>query len=271
MIKEILQEVENAIAEAYDYIAMNDYVSYVLYIGRADMIHGLKPQACTDCVIDYQADRYYDETREGFYLRYLNKNYKREGFNYAGTDGIDALSIEMMIYSHLWDSRYFLKSLVRMAAIVNGDGYLWKPVIPENGKWGFFKDTIIAPLKSKGLKLGDVVEKGCCTDLRNSFAHALYDVDADSRIITLRPKRGIQMMSFDEFQRKFLYSVILMNKMQNVLEMNHDAAGRKNTAITEAFYTPDGLKVQIYGKLQKRGDAVYPELRLVHIKDDANN
>ena len=81
-------------------IAKGDYISYILYIGRADVIPELKAHFGTSCVIDYQLDRYYDETREAFYLHYLNRNYSKEGFKYDGESGIDDLSIEMMIYCH---------------------------------------------------------------------------------------------------------------------------------------------------------------------------
>ena len=69
-------------------------------------------------MIDYQLDRYHDETRESFYLHYLNRNYIRDGFRYDGESGIDDLSIEMMIYSHLWSSDTFLKLLFRLSNIV---------------------------------------------------------------------------------------------------------------------------------------------------------
>lgn len=48
---------------------------------------------------------------------YLNRNYSRNGFSYEGNEGIDDMHIELMIYSHLWDSSYFIKSLMRMASI----------------------------------------------------------------------------------------------------------------------------------------------------------
>ena len=145
MIKEIYDEVINVIEESFETIAKKDYVSYILYIGRADMIPGLRTHVGTDCVVDYQLDRYYDETREAFYLHYLRRNYSREGFHYEGESGIDDLSVEMMIYCHLWDSSYFLKSLYRLAAILDGNGYQWSPDVPENGKYSFIKDNIISP------------------------------------------------------------------------------------------------------------------------------
>lgn len=101
MIKEIIPEVTAVIEKSFKTIADEDYTSYILYIGRADIIPGLKKVHGTDCVIDYQLDRYYDETREAFYVHYLTRNYSKSGFCYDGESGIDDLSIEMMIYCHL--------------------------------------------------------------------------------------------------------------------------------------------------------------------------
>ena len=86
-----------------------------------------------------------------------------------------------------------------------------------------------------------------------------------------RTKQGYRTYTFGEFQKIFLYSVILMNKLQNYLEMNHDYAGKKNNALTEAFFTPDGLKVQVYGQMINRAGNLYPEFRLMKIKDSSNS
>ena len=75
IIKEIIEEILQAIEDSFVTIAKYDYISYILYIGRADVIPELKAHFGTSCVIDYQPDRYYDETRELFYLHYLNRNY----------------------------------------------------------------------------------------------------------------------------------------------------------------------------------------------------
>lgn len=265
MIKEIIDEVELAIDDAFLKMAKEDYLPYVLLIGRADVMSMLKSRFPTECVIDYQLDRYYDETREGFYLRYLNRNYHKEGFHYDGDEGIDDLSIEMMIYDHLWDSSYFLKSLVRIAAILTGKGYIWKPEIKDGGKWEFIHEEIIEPLKVKGIALGEIVEKGYSTDIRNAFAHSLYNINKESKTITIRPKRGARTITFEEFQKKFLYSVILMNRMQNALELNHEKACQLNGCLTEPFLTPDGVKVQVLAEIVKRGDIMHPEFKMVRI------
>lgn len=266
MIKEIYNEVLDTLESSFKTIEQNDYNSFILLIGRADVISGLKKHTGTDCVIDYQLDRYYDETREAFYLHYLQRNYTKEGFRYEGVSGIDDLSIEMMIYSHLGDSSYFLKSLYRLAAILNGKGYQWKPNIPENGKYEFINENIIEPLNYKNIKLGKLVEKAFNSNIRNAFAHSLYNVDIKARKIYTRTRLGRHVYTFDEFQRLFLYSVILMNKLQNFLEFNHDAACKVNNALTEVIYTPEGIKVQVYGTTKEINGKIYPQFKLVKIK-----
>lgn len=82
-VAEIIHEVEDAIKEVFEYIRTNDYNSFVLLIGRGEVFQCLKNTVGTDCVMDYQMDRYHDETLERFYLNYLNGNYRRDGFDYS--------------------------------------------------------------------------------------------------------------------------------------------------------------------------------------------
>lgn len=268
MLKEIVNEVELAIDEAINTMAEKDYNAFILFIGRADTIPLLKASTGTECVIDYQLDRYYDETREAFYIRYLNRNYKREGFNYSGDAGIDDLSIEMMIYAHLWDSMYFLKSLYRIAQVLSGHGYAWNPQIPENGKYSFMRNEVIAPLVDNEYMLGEILGKGYKSSIRNAFAHSLYTVDKVKREIYLRPTTSPHMkLTFEEFQKCFLYATILMNRLQNSLEVNHMLAAKKNAALTKAFFTPDGIKVQVFAETFEMEGKEYPRFRIVKIVD----
>lgn len=278
MLKEIITEVENILNDSIKRIAHEDYLSFILFIGRADVDSGLKERQGTGCVIDYQLDRYYDETRDAFYLHYLNRNYNREGFHYEGESGIDDLSIEMMIYCHMWDSLYFLKSLYRLSSILCGNGYLWdveNVKKPKNrayedvkGKYEVVKDNIINPLKEKGLQLGDLIEKSYNSIFRNAFAHSLYNINVESREIYTRTKEGPMTYSFEDFQCCFLNSAILMNRLQNVLEQNHINFAKTSTILTDPFETPDGILVYVKGVMVERGGELFPEFRLVKVVKD---
>ena len=261
MIKEIIIEIEDAIKAAFDAVIETNPTAYVLLVGRADIVPELKGITKTTCVIDYQMDRYNDKTREGFYLRYMNRRYNSDGFHYEGEEGIDDLFVEMMIYSHLWDSHYYLKTLKRIAGIISDGKYLWNVSIPERGKWNFMQD-IISQLKGNNLKLGDIIEKCYKSDIRNAFAHSLFDIDIDGRTITTQTNIGINKISFDRFQEMFLYSVIVMNKMQIMQETLHDKVASLSGPLTEVFETPEGVHVQIFSEMVEFRNKKFPEFRI---------
>lgn len=266
MLFELRGDVAGAIDEAFKLMASKYYTEYILYIGRGDVIPGLKGQVGTDCVIDYSLDTYYDKTRTDFYLHYLNRNYRKGGFRYQGEQGIDDLNIELMIYCHLWDSSYFIKSICRMASIVTGNGYLWNIEIPWRKKDKFMQGRIIEPLKRSGLKMGKIIEECYDASVRNAFAHSLYNIDVEQRRITFRPESGYKTMGFDEFQKLFLQSVELMNMMENTLELNHNEIAKLNGALTKPFKSPEGVKLQVYGQMIKLGEITRPEFKLVKVK-----
>ena len=267
-IAAIQQTVFDVIDEAFNEMYKKDYTSYILFIGRAALIPGLKKITGTDCVVDYTLDTYYDKTRPDLYLRYLRRNYSKEGFAYEGERGLDDMHIELMIYAHLWDSSYYLKALVRIAAVVSGKGYIWDPQVNWWKKEKKMKECIINPLKNAGLALGDFIDLCYDSRIRNAFAHSQYSINHDRRVITVRTDGGDIYLTFDDFQTLFLRSVILMNKMENALEIKHDVAAKTGAALTDVFQTPDGLSVQIYGNMVTRGPIPSPEFRLVRINDE---
>ena len=243
MIREIQDEICEAIEELYFAAAKADYIAYILLIARAEIQPGLKKLCGTDCVTNYQMDIYLDETRTKFYLDYLKKNYSREGYSYQSEDTVNDITAEMTIYSHIWDSDYFMKSLYRFAAILSGNGYLWEDVLPTQRIHEHFTQNVIDVFRQKGLKIGDILEKSYKSSIRNAFAHSRYNIDVETRQVHIRPRCGYETFTFEEFQKVFLYAAILMNKMENYQEMNHNRAAEKVTAITEAFLTPDGVNV----------------------------
>jgi hypothetical protein len=195
----------------------------------------------------------------------MNRNYKKCCFGYEGDSGLDDLSIEMMIYTHVWESEYFLKSLVRLAGILNDKGYIWEPEIDSQGKWDFMKENVIQPIEPSCPELANIIQKAYSSDIRNAFAHSLYNIDPQRRNIHIRPKRGNQTFSFEAFQEKFLYSVILMNSLLNAIEQYHAEAALLNNALTPVFLTPDGVNVQVFARVDCIKGKQYPRYFLNRI------
>lgn len=269
MIKEIYGEVNEAINEAIKTIYAKDRLSFVLLVGRADVDLKLKDNNLVEsvCVIDDMRDLHYDNTRKTFWLRYLNRNYSREGFKYLNDSGIDDLSIEMMIYSHLWDSDYHLKLLHRISSILSGKEYEWNVKIPETGMHKWIHNDIINPLKANGYKLGDLIAKGYKSSIRNAFAHSNYSIYTERRTIHIRPSSSPwEIISFDEFQNCFLYSSILMNVLHNSIESLFQEITLTAGALTDPFFTQDNVKVQVFSETKMADGKLYSRMRMIKVE-----
>ena len=193
---------------------------------------------------------YRDETRDNFYIRYLNRRYKNDDFKYQGDDGIDDLCVEMMIYSHVWESDAFLKHLYRLSNIVSGNEfYDWDvsglkfhghPLIMETKER--FKDA--CP------KLYKIIDASYTGYIRDSFAHSLFNVDEDARIIELYSDRvknnlNLSRLSFDEFQAKFLYTVELSYELSRMLHETRKAVIKDWELLSKPIPLPDGKILSI--------------------------
>ena len=137
------------------------------------------------------------------------------------TDAITRL-IPGVISSESLDSESFDDNLLDYPVYTKPAEYrgLKVPDVLMNGDHA----KIAAWRKEKQIELGNLVAKAFDSNIRNAFAHSLYNVNVESRKIQTRTDLGVRTYTFEEFQKLFLYSVILMNKLQNYLEENHNEA-----------------------------------------------
>ena len=96
--------------------------------------------------IDYRIDDYNDTNRLTFLCDFLNKYYS---FNMNENIEFDfyRINIETMIYTHIWESKPFLKNLYRLTSLLKGEEYKWK-VKDElfYVRANFLQDHVITPL-----------------------------------------------------------------------------------------------------------------------------
>lgn len=258
MIREIKNDVTAAIQEAFTCALHTNPGSFVLFLARGDYNHlfdgdrfaNLDPKPSPYC-LDFMPDIYRDETRNKFYVRYLNRRYKNDNFKYDGDEGIDDLCVEMMIYSHVWESEAFLKHLLyRLSNIVSGkEFYDWDvsglkfhghPLIMETKER--FKDA--CP------KLYKIIDASYTGYIRDSFAHSLFNVDEDARIIELYSDRvkndlNLSRLSFDEFQAKFLYTVELCYELSRMFHETRKALIKDWELLSKPIPLPDGKILSI--------------------------
>ena len=58
-----------------------------------------------------------------------------------------------------------------------------------------------------------------------------------------------------------------MNRLQNSLEINHMNATKSNGALTTAFLTHDGIRVQVFAETFAMDGEEYPRFRIARIID----
>lgn len=239
LLRELDYKVSSAIEEALVTLSRISQPNYCLLIARAGVLPMLENVGKSRYVMDCAMDVYHDETRQQFYLNYLNANYNKGVLNYTEKDGLDKLYVEMMIYSHLWDSQRFLKDIYRISTMIAGKPYDWELDLEDGLSYKVMKDEVITPLKEKGLKLGEIIDSCYSSHIRNSFAHSLFDIDIQSRKIHLRSKHiknnEDAILTFDTFQDKFLHSIFLCYCLTIIIDTYRLEAAKANTAITDAF------------------------------------
>lgn len=193
----------------------------------------------------------------------MNKHYIENATDYSGAEGIDRILVEMMIYTHIWESYYFLKHLMRLAQLSIGKDYPWKVELPDGGKYDFLQNNVIRPMKTHGLLLGEIVENGFSSYLRNSFAHSRFIIYENSKEIyygckTDKKKVIRRRISFDDFQRKFFQSAFLSYYLVNMIgEYKNDLMkqiGSASKPIVAIDDTPTKAKMII--KVIKHTDSV---------------
>lgn len=276
MLRDIRMESARVIDELMKRLYRKSYVNFILLIARGQIIHGLERVSPlkSNYSLDYTMDEHYDETRERFYLQYLNSKYKVSGFDYRTDDGFFCLNIELMIYCHIWESSLFLKTLRHITDILTDKEYDWDLELPITKIKPFIKEIIIKPLLDIDDEFGKFLKKAYSPNLRNSFAHSLYNIDMERRKINLYVKRLDEedevsnVISLEDFQKRFLYSIHLCYLLR--LAINHQresAAQAKGGAITETFVVPSGRKMQIFADFRDIRGKCYPEFRGALIKE----
>lgn len=276
MLGQIRMNVSRVVDDLMFRLYHKSYNDFILLIARGQTIPRLERVSPTrsNYSLDYTLDEHYDETREKFYVEYLNSKYKKDGFDYRTDDGFLCLNIELMIYCHIWESSLFLKTLKRVTDLLTDQEYDWEIELPDMKIKPFIKDSIIKPLVDIEDEFGLLLKKAYSPNLRNSFAHSLYHIDMEQRKIYLYIKKIDEedcvgrTVSFEEFQERFLYSINLCYLLR--LAINHQremAANSHGRAITKAFKVPSGRMMQIFADYKEIKGKRYPEFSGVLIKE----
>jgi hypothetical protein len=217
------KEVQESLNAIFDYIRQHHPSDYVLLLAdgefKEEYLHTTPKYE--PYVIDSREDFYIDETRVKFFVEFLKTFYT---FPKGGTGSVEDSDIrqqmELMIYTHVWEAKPFLKRLYRMALLCNDGIYEWNVTVPPMGKHEFIRNEIRQRFENKGLNLFQVMKNGYHSSLRNAFAHSEYSFDEKERLIWLHNYSGtaweLKNISYDDWSRRFTYSVLLAYHLINI-------------------------------------------------------
>ncbi|MFT6205049.1 MAG: hypothetical protein ACI9V1_003464 [Spirosomataceae bacterium] len=221
----IKNEIKAALEAALNNLKLNNTSNYVLFLADGEYFQKLQNTAKNHnpFIIDYRLDKYRDETRLTFLTKFLTNFYSFHSNQQFTDDNEYRTHMELMIYTHIWESKPFLKKLYRLAHVLNGEEYNWEITIPDFGKHDFIRNDIRKTFKNTGNSVETVIKNGFHTSLRNAFAHSDYSFDTKNNKIYLDNYTGkdweLQEIIFDDWSKRFVYSALLS---YNLLSIVHD-------------------------------------------------
>ena len=274
-INKIFDECETALSEAMSILYHNRPDYFLLFLSQAEynpMLGNI--EGVSSYMTDYTWDFHVNYYQRNYIVNYLNRNYKRSGFTYSA-ETVDDLVTELMIYSHIWEDVCFLKFLLRLSQLLEGNDYVWETDLEYHTElYETIKNQIIIPLKHQKLLLGDVIESAFSSNIRNAFSHSMYSLDIDRREISLwggrsKEKNWKQIITFDEFQEKFLKSIRIWNSLLHLINECRISAA-KVKLFSNFIPLADGKKMQIWAEMKMRGTSLEPCFRgqVININKD---
>jgi hypothetical protein len=213
---QVQQEIKTTFAKACNESKNNDYL---LFLSNAQYVENLAQLGHNPHVVDYWPDKRHDSFRLGVLMEYINANYSFSGENTV--DSHLSLTLELMIYSHLWESKPFLKQLFRMAQLTNGLDYLWDYAVRSDKKYLFISE-IRKMFEKADLGISRLMSDSYISSLRNAFAHSEYYFAFGDPKIVLTNYVGkhdyeIENISYDDWTYKFCKSFLIGFYFQNIM------------------------------------------------------
>lgn len=223
MIKEnnfaaIDTDIINAIDSTLNDLRTTNQSDYVLFLADAEYKkeYGGEKSKLNPYVINNMTDIYKDSSRLSFLSDFLTAFYSFSASQSKTDDHEQRLHMELMVYTHIWEAKPFLKKLYRLAHLNNEEQYIWKVNIPDNSKHTFIRDDIRKTFEDNNNPLFQIIKYGFHTSLRNAFAHSEYYFDPikSNRRIILDNYKGnnsweLKEISFNDWSKRFVYSALL--------------------------------------------------------------
>lgn len=242
-------EIKDIVDDVLDAVKTKSFPDYCLLLARASYQYENEGTFLSPYVVHSTLETSQDATRQKFLVFYLNQYatlLKEKIFMDDEYKEYD-LNIQMMIYSQIWESHQFLKTLKRIADILNGKPYEWKipfeqptkkdpSKIVSVPKVKFIQELILTPMTTGHQGMSKLLNSLYDSQLRNDFAHASYSIDFCSGEILLQDSERYktnQSIHFLDWEDKFIYTVMLSYHLSKTLHDRMESFLRDYPSIKE--------------------------------------
>lgn len=245
-------EIKQCLLLALESIKKKSLSNYILLLANGEYQEILlRNKNLNPYTIEYPMDKYRDINRLSFLTNMLNTFYSFNNSNDV-YDKEQIVHLELMTYSHIWESKAFLKKLYRIAHLLNGDPYNWTVEVPDKRKHDFIRNHITNILEENNSKLSYIIKKGFHSSLRNAFAHSEYYFDFISNLktIELNNYKGknweLKNITLNEWTERFVYSALLSYHSYSLLDgVKRNIVNEFGTNVfTIDRLSRDGLQIQ---------------------------
>lgn len=210
----IKQEVFDALKECFMRATKNQARpgEMMVFIARGDYNHSLSKEFNPN-TIDQKEDFFKEADKQLFLINLMDRRYSFKNSSNTNDDP-EMLLVELMTYTHIWESVPFLKMLRRLACMCNSMDYEWDVKVPPMGKHKFIRNEIRDLFRLQNLKIYDVIKKGFQSQLRDAFAHSDFSFQWHKGHIWLFNYQSsksyhVQEITFDEWTKRFCYTWLL--------------------------------------------------------------
>jgi hypothetical protein len=215
----IYNEVDTALKESFAkaYQQSKKTGGFICFLADGNYHNQFEGTKLNPNVIDYSLDIIRDKNRLEYLQEFLNDRYNFEKKQTVDTS--TSITNELMIYTHIWESKPFLRTLKRLADLSNYGNYQWSVEVPDNTKYTFIRDFKEA-FNDNNLLIGEIINKSFNSSLRNAFAHSEYTFEYQKNTIKCLNYKNeswaIDSLTYDEWTKRFCYSFLLSFQLHNI-------------------------------------------------------
>jgi len=212
-------EVKKAVDEVFKFAKNHEKKEndYILFLSRSKYEPKHEGTNVSPWLLNHALEALLDQDRVNFLLEYLNSHYSFQAENTS--DSKSTLSLELMIYTHLWESKHNLSNFKKLADLCDSKPYDFNVIVPSRGKYKFVVNNIRNVFEKHNLKLFGIIKDAYRSQLRNAFAHSVYHFGLNHTDIVLEnydpPESPLKRISFDDWTVVFLKSALLQNFFYN--------------------------------------------------------